>query len=130
MPSESRVKATSSASWHALAAAAKLFSKGIMEVTLRPLERSIQNSVRFNLLGMSLTDYLAKHYLTADSKPEKSSKKRKRKDGVASGFIISDDDVLGWNRNGTSNADDDAPLEGELLYPPVFIRLSHSMILI
>ena len=62
---------------------------------------------------MSLADYLAKNYLTADSKSEKRSKKRKRKDGAASGFIISDDDALGWDRNGTGNADDDAPREGE-----------------
>lgn len=58
---------------------------------------------------MSLADYLAKNYLTADSKPEKKSKKRKRKDGN-SGLIIADDDALGWNLNGSSNADEDAPL--------------------
>lgn len=62
---------------------------------------------------MSLADYLAKKYLTADSKPETSSKKRKRKAGAASGLIIADDDALGWDRNGTGNHDDDAPLEGE-----------------
>lgn len=58
---------------------------------------------------MSLADYLAKNYLTADSRPEKKSKKRKRKDGN-SGLIIADDDGLGWNRNGSSNADEDAPI--------------------
>lgn len=62
---------------------------------------------------MSLADYLAKNYLTADSKPQKKSKKRKRKDGAASGLIIADDDALGWDRDSTGNADDDAPLEGE-----------------
>ena len=62
---------------------------------------------------MSLADYLAKNYLTADSKPDKRSKKRKRKDGAAAGLMIADDDALGWDRDATGNADDDAPLEGE-----------------
>lgn len=62
---------------------------------------------------MSLADYLAKNYLTADKKPEKKTKKRKRKEDAASGLIIADDDALGWDRDGTGNADDDAPLEGE-----------------
>lgn len=62
---------------------------------------------------MSLADYLAKNYLTADSKSEKMSKKRKRKDGPASGLIIADDDALGWDRDGTGHAGDDAPLQGE-----------------
>lgn len=59
---------------------------------------------------MSLADYLAKKYLTADSRPEKKFKKRKRNDGTASGLIIADDDALGWDRNGAANADDDGPL--------------------
>lgn len=62
---------------------------------------------------MSLADYLARNYLTADSKPEKISKKRKQKDFSASGLTIADDDALGWDRDGTGNTDDDAPLEGE-----------------
>ena len=62
---------------------------------------------------MSLADYLAKNYLSADSKPERSSKKRKRKDGTISGLTIADDDALGWDRDGIgSRIDDDAPLEG------------------
>ena len=61
---------------------------------------------------MSLADYLAKNYLTPDSKPERKSKKRKRKDGISSGLIIADDDALGWDTNGTANADDDGPLTG------------------
>ena len=72
---------------------------------------------------MSLADYLAKNYLTPDSKPEKKSKKRKRKDGASSGLIIADDDALGWDRNGTSNADDDGPLTGK---KPIVI-CSHIM---
>ena len=64
---------------------------------------------------MSLADYLAKHYLTEDTQPEKRSKKRKRKDGTASGLTIEDDDTLGWDRHGIGNADDDAPLKGEKL---------------
>ena len=57
---------------------------------------------------MSLADYLAKKYLTADSKPEKKSKKRKRKDGE-SGLIIADDDALGWNIKATAGDDEDGP---------------------
>ncbi len=60
--------------------------------------------------AMSLADYLAKNYLTADSKSDKKSKKRKRNDGTASGLIIADEDALGWDRNCTANADDDGPL--------------------
>jgi pre-mRNA-splicing factor CWC26 len=54
---------------------------------------------------MSLTDYLAKNYLTADS--EKKSKKRKRKDKNG-GLIIADDDTTGWKQGGDSD-EDDAP---------------------
>ena len=61
--------------------------------------------------SMSLADYLAKNYLTADSKPEKKSKKRKRKD-ASSGLIIADDDQLGWDPKGTAKEDDDGPLTG------------------
>ena len=57
---------------------------------------------------MSLVDYLAKRYITADSKPEKKSKKRKRKD-VESGLIIADDDALGWNTKDTAGGDEDGP---------------------
>ena len=65
---------------------------------------------------MSLADYLAKNYLTADSKIERRSKKRKRKDGSASGLTIADDDALGWDRNGVGSIDnpaEDTPLQGE-----------------
>ena len=62
---------------------------------------------------MSLAEYLSKNYLTADSKSDRKSKKRKRKDGVASGLTIADEYTLGWAREGTGKADDDAPLEGE-----------------
>lgn len=58
---------------------------------------------------MSLADYLAKNYLTPEMR---KSKKRKRKDGVVSGLIIADDDVLGWGRNGNAKADEDGPLTG------------------
>ena len=57
---------------------------------------------------MSLADYLAKKYLTADVKLEKKSKKRKRKDGE-SGLIIADDDALGWNTNSTGD-NEEGPL--------------------
>ncbi len=71
---------------------------------------------------MSLADYLVKNYLTADLKSEKKSKKRKRKDGN-SGLTIADDDALGWNPNGSSNVDEDAPITSPsfpypLTHPP------------
>lgn len=55
---------------------------------------------------MSLADYLAKNYLTADS--EKKSKKRKRKDKDA-GLKIDDDDALGWKKTADED-DEDAPM--------------------
>jgi pre-mRNA-splicing factor CWC26 len=57
---------------------------------------------------MSLADYLAKNYLTADSKPEKKSKKRKRK-GIeedTAGLTIADDDAA-WGKSKTVAQDDD-----------------------
>lgn len=62
---------------------------------------------------MSLADYLAKNYLTADSKPEKKPKKRKRKDGAQSGLIIADDDALGWGAKTTAGDEDDGPLNSK-----------------
>ena len=62
---------------------------------------------------MSLADYLAKNYLTADSKPEKKSKKRKRK-GVeeeTAGLTIADDDAA-WGKNKAANANDDSDDDG------------------
>ncbi|KAF1932674.1 uncharacterized protein M421DRAFT_53293 [Didymella exigua CBS 183.55] len=55
---------------------------------------------------MSLADYLAKNYLTADS--EKKSKKRKRKEKNG-GLTINDDEDLGWN-NKADEDDEDAPM--------------------
>ncbi|KAF2501887.1 hypothetical protein BU16DRAFT_546950 [Lophium mytilinum] len=60
---------------------------------------------------MSLADYLAKNYLTADP-PAKKSKKRKRKGGKhdEGGLIIADDDITGWNeKNKADQSDDEAP---------------------
>lgn len=62
---------------------------------------------------MSLADYLAKNYLTADSRPEKKTKKRKRKDAIQPGLVIAEDDALGWNTSGIVNADEDAPFTGQ-----------------
>ena len=62
---------------------------------------------------MALADYLAKRYLTADSKIENRPKKRKRKDGTTSGLTIADDDALGWNHDHIGSTEDDAPLEGK-----------------
>jgi pre-mRNA-splicing factor CWC26 len=61
---------------------------------------------------MSLADYLAKNYLTADSKGEKKSKKRKRKD-VTNGLVIADDDTMGWE-NSAAIQEDDGPVTGIL----------------
>jgi pre-mRNA-splicing factor CWC26 len=55
---------------------------------------------------MSLADYLAKNYLTADS--DKKSKKRKRKN---KDLKIADDDLLGWKKDGESE-DEDGPMIG------------------
>lgn len=63
---------------------------------------------------MSLADYLAKKYLTADPKPEKRSKKRKRK-GVSDGLVIADDDASGWDTGINEKEEDDGPLTGLLL---------------
>ncbi len=57
---------------------------------------------------MSLADYLAKNYLTADS--EKKSKKRKRKN-KNEGLTIDDDGSLGWKEK-ADDEDDDAPMIG------------------
>ncbi|OCK86364.1 hypothetical protein K432DRAFT_412732 [Lepidopterella palustris CBS 459.81] len=61
---------------------------------------------------MSLADYLAKNYLTADPPAEKKSKKRKRKGAKSetSGLIIADDDISGWNAIKAEDEDDDAPM--------------------
>ncbi|MCJ1370959.1 Pre-mRNA-splicing factor cwc26 [Loxospora ochrophaea] len=63
---------------------------------------------------MSLADYLAKNYLTADPTPKKS-KKRKRKDASrpSTGLVIADDDALGWDpHKPTGTSDDEAPVTG------------------
>lgn len=68
---------------------------------------------------MSLADYLAKNYLTADSpkQTEKKSKKRKRKAGTTrseSGLIIAEDDITGWEKKNDSG-DEDAPTTGIII---------------
>ncbi|KAF1921221.1 Pre-mRNA-splicing factor of RES complex-domain-containing protein [Ampelomyces quisqualis] len=55
---------------------------------------------------MSLADYLAKNYLTADSGKKSKKRKRKNKDG---GLTIDDDDNLGWKKNDDDD-DEDAPM--------------------
>jgi pre-mRNA-splicing factor CWC26 len=57
---------------------------------------------------MSLADYLAKNYLTADSDKKSKKRKRKHKDG---GLKIDDDDISGWNK-GADEDDDDVPTIG------------------
>ena len=70
---------------------------------------------------MSLADYLAKNYLTADSpkQTEKKSKKRKRKAGTPSesGLIIAEDDITGWEKKSCS-VDEDAPTTGIIIRIP------------
>jgi len=59
---------------------------------------------------MSLADYLAKNYLTADPKPAKKSNKRKRKGTAdAAGLVIADDDTTGWETKNNSRDDEDGP---------------------
>ena len=57
---------------------------------------------------MSLTDYLAKNYLTADKSTEKKSRKRKRKE-ASTGLTIAEDDIAGWTTgdNNLRNRDDE-----------------------
>ncbi|KAK3068673.1 Pre-mRNA-splicing factor cwc26 [Teratosphaeriaceae sp. CCFEE 6253] len=57
---------------------------------------------------MTLADYLASKYLSADQKP---SKKRKRKDVAESdGLVIADDDAEDWTKpKGDVDEEDDAP---------------------
>ena len=69
---------------------------------------------------MSLADYLAKNYLTADTKPEKKAKKRKRKDApTQEGLIIADDDALGWDRDAVAVAEDEGPLTGRHIHSTI-----------
>ena len=77
---------------------------------------------------MSLADYLAKNYLTADSSSVKKTKKRKRNathPSRSTGLIIADDDALGWTtNNGSTNDDaDDGPVTGKAHPTP-----SHHML--
>ena len=72
---------------------------------------------------MSLADYLAKNYLTADSKPEKTTKKRKRKE--ASGLVIADDDSMGWEQQPKNVDDDDGPMTGKI--NPSHINIQHVL---
>ncbi|KAF1842565.1 uncharacterized protein K460DRAFT_380391 [Cucurbitaria berberidis CBS 394.84] len=55
---------------------------------------------------MSLADYLAKNYLTADSEKKSKKRKRKHRDG---GLTIDDDDNLGWTEK-ADEGDEDAPM--------------------
>ena len=57
---------------------------------------------------MSLADYLAKNYLSADSDKKSKKRKRKNKDG---GLKIDEDDISGWNK-GDGSDDEDAPTIG------------------
>ena len=76
---------------------------------------------------MSLADYLAKNYLTADSKPNKKVKKRKRKDDPQAGLVIADDDALGWNPAGDGNAADDGPITGKFSPYNVYLLADHQI---
>ncbi|KAF2687157.1 hypothetical protein K458DRAFT_361648 [Lentithecium fluviatile CBS 122367] len=54
---------------------------------------------------MTLADYLAKNYLTADSDKKSKKRKRKHKDG---GLKIDEEDISGWNK-GNNSDDEDGP---------------------
>ena len=57
---------------------------------------------------MTLSDYLAKNYLSADTKP---SKKRKRKNAESAGLTIADDQSSSWDRTHATHGDDeDGPI--------------------
>ena len=59
---------------------------------------------------MSLAEYLAKNYLTADPQPKKKSKRQKwGKDASSSGLVVQDDDISGWNDN-AANDEEDGPV--------------------
>jgi pre-mRNA-splicing factor CWC26 len=60
---------------------------------------------------MSRADYLAQHYLTADPKPEKKSKKRKRKAAEEDAGLTIADDAAAWGngRTNITNDGDDTP---------------------
>jgi pre-mRNA-splicing factor CWC26 len=60
---------------------------------------------------MSLADYLAKNYLTADTDKKSKKRKRKNKDGGA-GLKIDEDDISGWNKPGGSDDDDGPTIAG------------------
>ena len=68
---------------------------------------------------MSLADYLAKNYLTADSEKKSKKRKRKHKDG---GLIIDDDDGLGWKEK-ADEGDEYAPMIG--MYIPKCLVLKY-----
>ncbi|ORX99547.1 Pre-mRNA-splicing factor of RES complex-domain-containing protein [Clohesyomyces aquaticus] len=59
---------------------------------------------------MSLADYLAQKYLTADTPGDKKSKKRKRKN-KEDGLKIADDDLAGWSK-GQDDDENDPRLVG------------------
>lgn len=59
---------------------------------------------------MTLADYLAKRYLTADPQPEKRSKKRKRKQQADEGLVVDDDAALDWNASRLHDQDEDGPV--------------------
>jgi len=62
---------------------------------------------------MSLADYLAKNYLTADAAPDRKIKKRKRKEiAPTAGLLIADDAAEDWKAQKDA-ADEDGPTIGQ-----------------
>lgn len=61
---------------------------------------------------MTLSDYLAKKYLSADTTTK--SKKRKRKNAETAGLVIAEDDLNGWSKSSAQNEDDD---DGPVIVP-------------
>jgi pre-mRNA-splicing factor CWC26 len=60
---------------------------------------------------MSLADYLAKNYLTADTDKKSKKRKRKNKDGGA-GLKIDEDDISGWDKPNGSDDEDGPTIAG------------------
>lgn len=64
-------------------------------------------------ITMPLADYLAKNYLSADTKHTKKRKRKEKDAAKADGLVIADDDADSWKRpvrNENGSDDDDAPV--------------------
>ena len=85
---------------------------------------AVQFLIALCYITMSLANYLAQNYLTADPPPEKKPKKRKRKGGAQSGLVIADDDDSSWKTQPAIGEETDRPLTSNSL--PTGVRPSKS----